>query len=93
MRHVAVCLRDAFLTVDRSHIVTTGFLHMWTKIRTLWNRRWFALMKFGIWDERNEEKKLKWKGKETEPKQTQNTNQRNAAVGVYRKRKQNKTKN
>lgn len=35
---------------------------------------------------------FKWRGKETEPKQTQNTNQRNAAVKVYKKRKQNKTK-
>lgn len=37
-------------------------------------------------------KKFKWRGKETEPKQTQNTNQHNAAVKVYEKRKQNKTK-
>lgn len=35
--------------------------------------------------------KFKWKGKETEPKQTQNTDQRNAAVGLQKeKTEQNK---
>lgn len=38
------------------------------------------------------EKKFKWRGKETEPEQTQNTSQHNAAVKVYKKREQNKTK-
>lgn len=66
---------------------------MRTKVCTLQNKHRFARMKFGIWDEQNKEKKIKWKGKETEPKQTQNTNQRNAAMKVYKKRKQNKTEN
>ena len=34
-------------------------------------------------------KKFKWRGKETEPEQTQNTSQHNAAVKVYKKREQN----
>lgn len=37
-------------------------------------------------------KKFKWRGKGTEPKQTQNTNQHNAAVKVYKKEKTEQNK-
>lgn len=71
------CLRDAFLTLDGYRFVQQAS-YIWTKIRKFTKQT--PVCSNEVWNEmnENEEKKFKWTGKETEPKRTQNTNQRNA---------------
>lgn len=89
MRHTASCPNDAdrygFTRLQRGFYNVDPDMHLAKQMLAWSNDSW--KMRWG-----KQGKKFKWRGKETEPEQTQNTNQHNAAVKVYRKRKQNKTK-
>lgn len=94
MQHTASCPNDAWLTADtygskrlqRGSYNVDPDMHLAKQMlawsNEIWKMRW----------RKEGKKKFKWRGKETEPEQTQNTSQHNAAVKVYKKREQNKTK-